>query len=80
MTNTGNLVMFRRILSKCNSNKDLIDFVSKQYLKVKSWKKSPKNYEVFDDNGLIIAQGDKRHDFNNHKKEILQIYIITYLN
>ena len=74
MTNTGNLVMFRRILSKCNSNKDLIDFVSKQYLKVKSWKKSPKNYEVFDDNGLIIAQGDKRHDFNNHKGNLADLY------
>ena len=74
MTNTGNLVMFRRILSKNSSNKDLIDFVSKQYLKVKSWKKSPKNYEVFDDNGLIIAQGDKRHDFNNHKGNLADLY------
>ena len=43
LTNTGNMIMYRRIVSVDNSNKDLIDFVSKQYLKIKSWKKSPKN-------------------------------------
>ena len=46
LTNTGNMIMYRRIVSVDNSNKDLIEFVSKQYLKVKSWKKSPKNYAV----------------------------------
>ena len=74
LTNTGNMIMYRRIVSVDNSNKDLIDFVSKQYLKIKSWKKSPKNYEVFDDNGLIIAQGDKRHDYNNHKGNLADLY------
>lgn len=46
LTNTGNMIMYRRIVSKDDSNKNLIEFVSKQYLKVKSWKKSPKNYTV----------------------------------
>ena len=46
MTNTGNLIMFRRIVSVTNSNKDLIEFISKSYLKVKAQKKSPKNYWV----------------------------------
>ena len=46
LTNTGNMIMYRRILSVDNSNKDLIDFVSTQYMKVKSWKKSPRNYFV----------------------------------
>ena len=54
MTNTGNLIMYRRIVSLGNTNKDLIEFVSSSYVKVKSWKKSPKNYEVFDDNGFIL--------------------------
>lgn len=49
LTNTGNMIMYRRIVSVDNSNKDLIDFVSKQYLKIKSWKKSPKNYWVYED-------------------------------
>lgn len=46
LTNTGNMIMYRRIVATGNSNKKLIEFVSKQYLKVKSWKKSPKNYNV----------------------------------
>jgi len=74
LTNTGNMIMYRRIVSVNNSNKDLIDFISKQYLKVKSWKKSPKNYEVFDDNGLVIIQGEKRHDYNNHKGNLAELY------
>jgi hypothetical protein len=74
LTNTGNMIMYRRIVSVNNSNKDLIDFVSKQYLKVKSWKKSPKNYEVFDDNGLVVIQGEKRHDYNNHKGNLAELY------
>ena len=74
LTNTGNMIMYRRIVSVDNSNKDLIDFVSKQYLKVKSWKKNPGNYEIFDDNGLVLAQGDKRHDYNNHKGNLKDLY------
>ena len=74
LTNTGNMIMYRRIVSVDNSNKDLIDFVSKQYLKVKSWKKNPGNYEIFDDNGLILTQGDKRHDYNNHKGNLKDLY------
>ncbi len=74
LTNTGNMIMYRRIVSVDDSNKDLIEFVSKQYLKVKSWKKSPKNYEVFDDNGLVIIQREKRHDYNNHKGNLAELY------
>jgi hypothetical protein len=74
LTNTGNMIMYRRIVSVGNSNKDLIDFVSKQYLKVKSWKKNPSNYEIFDDNGLILTQGYKRHDYNNFKGNLKDLY------
>ena len=74
LTNTGNMIMYRRIVSVGDSNKNLIEFVSKQYLKVKSWKKSPKNYEVFDDNGLVIIQREKRHDYNNHKGNLAELY------
>lgn len=74
LTNTGNMIMYRRIVSVDDSNKDLIEFVSKQYLKVKSWKKSPKNYEVFDDNGLVIIQAEKKHNYNNHKGNLAELY------
>ena len=52
----------------------LVKFVAKEYLKIKSWKKSPKNYEVFDDNGLVIIQREKRHDYNNHKGNLAELY------
>ena len=63
LTNTGNMIMYRRIVSVDNSNKDLIDFVSKQYVKVKSWKKSPKNYEVVEDEkGLRCVSFGEVHE------------------
>lgn len=46
LTTTGNMIMYRRIVAKNSSNKDLVEFVSKQYLKIKSWKKSCKDYLV----------------------------------
>ena len=67
LTNTGNMIMYRRIVSVDDSNKDLIEFVSKQYLKVKSWKKSPKNYWVNiqreTENTLMLVE-DKIHELN----------------
>lgn len=74
LTNTGNMIMYRRIVSVDDSNKDLIEFVSKQYLKIKSWKKSPNHYEVFDDNGFVIIQGDKRHDYNKYIGNLKDLY------
>ena len=41
---------------------------------MKKWKKSPKQYEVFDDNGFVITQGNKRHDYNNHKGNLAELY------
>ena len=48
LTNTGNMIMYRRIAAKGDKNKELVEFVSKQYLKVKSWKKAVVNYEVIE--------------------------------
>lgn len=47
LTNLGNLVMYRAIVSVGKKDKKLTKFVSKNYLKVKKWKKSPKNYSVY---------------------------------
>jgi hypothetical protein len=49
ITATGNLVLYRRIVKIGNSNKELVDFISQQYTKVKAWKKSPKNYFVVEE-------------------------------
>ena len=63
ITNTGNMIMYRRIVSVDNSNKALIEFVSKQYIKVKSWKKSPKNYCVLEEDGVYtLGKTDSEDD------------------
>lgn len=54
LTDKGNLVAYRGIVSKGNGNKALIEYVSSQYVKVKSWKKSPKNYFIWgEDDGTF---------------------------
>jgi len=67
LTTTGNMIMYRRIVAKNDDNKDLVEFVSKQYLKIKSWKKSPKNYWVNiqreTENTLMLVE-DKIHELN----------------
>ena len=74
LTTNGLLVCYRKVVSSGSKNKELIKFISESYFKIKKWKKSPKQYEVFDDNGFVIVQGDKRHDYNNHKGNLAELY------
>ena len=46
ITKNGLLEMYRRVVSKGKSNKDLVNFISNNYYKVKRWKKSPDNYRI----------------------------------
>jgi len=43
----GNLVLYRACYESNESN-ELVKFVAKEYLKLKAWKKAPRNYEVYD--------------------------------
>jgi hypothetical protein len=44
----GNFYTYRRVVSKENANKELVDFVSNSYNKIKAiWKKNPDNYNVY---------------------------------
>lgn len=45
LTNNGQLVLYRRANLVKTENK-LVDFVSKEYFKIKQWKKAPRNYTV----------------------------------
>lgn len=57
-------------------DKELVDFVSNAYNKIKGvWKKNPSNFEVFNDNGYVLAQGDKRHDYNCHVGNLKDLYL-----
>lgn len=65
ITKNGNLVLYRRIVSYKETNRSYTEFVSKMYVKVKSWKKSPKDYFVIEDQGKykLSRKGDKSlHD------------------
>lgn len=62
ITSKGNLVLYRAC-HEGNNVDELVKFVAKEYLKIKAWKKSPKNFEVYD-----TAEGLKSTD----KGEIYQ--------
>lgn len=74
ITSNGMLVTFRKVVSKVKTNKELVKFISESYFKVKKNKKSPKNYEIFDDNPLICVSGNKKHDYNNHVGNLYELY------
>ena len=46
ITSYGNLVLYRACWESKTEDTELVRFVAKEYLKLKSWKKSPKNYNV----------------------------------
>lgn len=51
ITEQGMFLAYRRVVNKNSGNKELVNFVSNQYIKVKAtWKKSPKSYYVYEKN------------------------------
>ena len=73
LTNTGNMIMYRRIVSVDESNKDLIDFVSKQYVKVKSWKKAVKHFTVYknEDDQYGLTDNVASKSFQDKNNEVI---------
>lgn len=60
ITSLGNLIMYRAIVSIGKEKpKDLVEFISKEYLRIKKWKKSPANYHVWaeDDGSYTLHKG-----------------------
>lgn len=74
ITSNGMLVTFRKVVSKGAKNKELVKFISESFFKTKKNKKSPKNYEIYDDNSFVLVQKDKKHDFNNYKGNLADLY------
>jgi small nuclear ribonucleoprotein (snRNP)-like protein len=74
----GNIIAYRRVNkfkeTKGYLNKDLLSFILDSVKKVKTWKKGIKNYEIFNDNGLILHQKNKKHDYNNHIGNLYDLY------
>jgi hypothetical protein len=49
ITPSGYFVSYRNVSVKEKGNKELNDFVVRKWLQVKKWKKSPSNYQVYQD-------------------------------
>lgn len=78
LSRRGNIVGYRRVkkwsvekavkpIKKSKTvkkNSELDDFIIEQWNKVKKAKKSPKNYNVYDDNGYVCIDNKKKHDYN----------------
>lgn len=79
ITSTGNFIGYRRIVSVSSSvDKSLIEFISSSYLKVKSWKKAPKNFCVWgEDDGtfrLIKATDIKSDGIGRNEGNLQTLY------
>jgi len=73
ITSYGNLVLYRACWESKNEDTELIRFVAKEYLKIKSWKKSPKNYEVVEDEkGLRCVSFGEVHE--SYKGNLAELY------
>lgn len=46
ITKNGMLEMYRRVVNTGSKDKELVNFISNSYYKVKKWKKSPSNYRI----------------------------------
>ena len=52
ITSQGMFLAYRRVVSRNSANKNLVNFVSNSYIKVKAkWKKNPADYVVYDKHG-----------------------------
>lgn len=50
----GMFMAYRRVVSKGTENKALVNFVSNNYVKIKTkWKKNPKAYSVYEKDGML---------------------------
>ncbi len=77
LTANGLLICYRKIVSKGEGPKDneLGKFVSELYLKVKKQKKSPKNYDVYLNNGVFVGiPVSKETEFTDLKGNLAELY------
>lgn len=72
----GNFYAYRKVQSVGNNTKELVDFISNSYTKIKAiWKKNPSNFEVFDDNGYVMVHTDKLNGYNKHVGNLKELYL-----
>lgn len=63
ITSFGNLVLYRACWEAKSESDALVKFVAKEYLRIKAWKKSPKNYCVLEEDGVYtLGKTDSEDD------------------
>lgn len=59
ITRNGNLILYRRVVSKASVKTGLTEFISNSYYEIKKKrKKSPKNYDVYQDSSYFLQHVD----------------------
>lgn len=77
ITDEGNIISYRNVNVKTTgSNKKFEDFVSQEWAKVKKWKKSPKNYVIWEqeDGELICVSNTKLPEKGSEFGNLADLY------
>jgi hypothetical protein len=74
LTPSGNFVAYRTVNTHKSSNVELEKFVTQEWLKVKRWKKSPKNYEVYGTNNNYFATNSPVVDKSEYIGDLDELY------
>ncbi len=72
ITDNGMLVTFRKVVSTGQKDKELVEFISNSYFKIKGQKKSPLNYNVYKNSEANLVL----HNINNKNID----FVIDYGN
>jgi hypothetical protein len=70
----GNFYAYRRVVSKANENRELVEFVSNTYTKVRAiWNKKTSNYEVYktEDGGFGLTENVAHPSFQTKNNTVL---------
>lgn len=75
ITSFGNLVLYRACWEAENESDALVKFVAKEYLKIKSWKKSAKNFWVWYDGEYSLTKENCQNDgIGENKGNLAELY------
>jgi len=75
ITSFGNLVLYRACWEAKSESDALVKFVAKEYLKIKSWKKSAKNFWVWYDGEYSLTKENCQNDgIGENKGNLAELY------
>lgn len=76
ITNQGMFLAYRRVVTTGTSNIGLVNFVSNNYVKVKSkWKKNPKDFIVYEKDGMLELSSSTKDSSYTNKGTLEQLYL-----